>query len=99
MHTINIIDFADAEMAISYENGQLCLKEVLEYIDTEDISLDFDGVEFVITAFLNPIIGDLILKKGPDIMKKVKIVNANNSTIEKIKLVRDGALVKREDLE
>ena len=53
----------------------------------------------MITAFLNPVIGDLILENGEDIMKKIDIKNANLSTIEKIKMVKDGALLKREDME
>ena len=32
-------------------------------------------------------------------MKSIKIVNANKKTIEKIKMVKDGALLKREDIE
>ena len=53
----------------------------------------------VITAFLNPIIGDLILEKGVEAMKLINIRNANQRTIEKIKMVKDGALLKREDLD
>ena len=65
----------------------------------EEVTLDFSGIDYVITAFLNPIIGDLILQKGNEIMKSIKIVNANKRTIEKIKMVKDGALLKREDIE
>ena len=65
----------------------------------EEVTLDFSGIDYVITAFLNPIIGDLILQKGNEIMKSIKIVNANKKTIEKIKMVKDGALLKREDIE
>lgn len=61
----------------------------------EEVTLDFSGIDYVITAFLNPIIGDLILQKGNEIMKSIKIVNANKKTIEKIKMVKDGALLKK----
>ena len=63
------------------------------------ISWDFTGVDYVITAFLNPIIGDLILERGNDVMQYIGIKNANDSIIQKIKLVKDGALMKREDLD
>ena len=59
----------------------------------------FKGIDYVITAFLNPIIGDLILQKGMDVMKLIQIRNANAKTIEKIKMVKEGALLKREDME
>lgn len=32
-------------------------------------------------------------------MQKVKITNATRNIIDKIKIVKDGALIKREDLE
>ena len=32
-------------------------------------------------------------------MKHVKIENANANIIEKIKMVKDGALIKREDID
>ena len=41
----------------------------------------------------------MILNYGSDIMSKVQIRNANGSIIEKIKLVKDGALLKREDMD
>ena len=71
----------------------------MEVVKSENVILDFTGIDYVITAFLNPVIGDLILENGEDIMKKIDIKNANLSTIEKIKMVKDGALLKREDME
>lgn len=97
---VMIRDYIEGDTAISYEDGRKCLqKELDELKDHEQVTLDFSGVEFVITAFLNPVIGDLILQNGKDIMKKVVIKNANPSIIQKIKMVKDGALLKREDIE
>ena len=50
--------------------------------------MDFSGIEYVITAFLNPIIEDLILERGYDVMKHIAITNVNESIVKKIKLVR-----------
>ena len=98
--TLYIKDFIDGDTAISYDDGNKCLKEILKAVDNkEEVTLDFSGIDYLITAFLNPIIGDLILQKGNEIMKSIKIVNANKKTIEKIKMVKDGALLKREDIE
>ena len=98
--TILVKDIVGSETAIAYDDGVKCLDLVLESLEKEpSVELDFQGVEFVITAFLNPVIGDLIIKKGPDIMQKVKITNATRNIIDKIKIVKDGALIKREDLE
>lgn len=96
---IKISDFTKGDTATSYENGRQCLERILAVIDEHDkIALDFSGVDFVITAFLNPVIGDLILEKGESIMKKISIINANENTIQKIRMVKEGALLKREDL-
>ncbi len=92
--------YINGDTAVSYEDGKKCQKDVLKELDrNEKVFLNFEGVTYVITAFLNPVIGDLILERGDDVMKKIGILNANASIIKKIKLVRDGALVKREDLE
>ena len=92
--------YINGNTAVSYEDGQRCYEDILPYLNRgEKIILNFDGIEYVITAFLNPIIGDLILEKGIEIMKNIDIVNASQKTIEKIKMVKDGALLKREDME
>lgn len=99
---IKIKEFIEGDTAVSYEDGLKCKdainKEMKEYSE-EDIMLDFQDVSYVITAFLNPVIGDLILENGSGIMKSIKILNANKNIIEKIKMVRDGALLKREEAE
>lgn len=96
---IMINEFVDSDTAISYEDGKKCLEKILQYIDDNNkLTLDFKGINYAITAFLNPIIGDLIILKGKDVMKKINIDNANENILEKIKIVGAGALLKREDL-
>lgn len=97
---IMIRNFTDGDTAVSYEAGKKCLKKELEELDkNSEVVLDFEGIGYVITAFLNPVIGDLILQRGADVMKKVRIMNANEAIIDKIKMVKEGALLKREDIE
>ena len=97
MRTFKIHDYVNGESATSYDDGVRCLQEILPVVDSEDVELDFEGVSFVITAFLNPVIGDLILSKGGDVMKRIRISNANDNIIQKIKMVKDGSLLKREE--
>lgn len=88
-----------SHMAISYNDGKKCLKLILEHIDNEqEIILDFQGIDFAITAFLNPIIGDLIIQKGKSIMEKIEVDNGNKNIVDKIKLVRNNTLLKRKDI-
>ena len=97
---IMIKSYINGDTAVSYEDGQKCYNDILVFLEKgERIILNFSGIDYVITAFLNPIIGDLILQKGIEIMKNIDIVNANKKTIDKIKMVKDGALLKREDME
>lgn len=99
MKNILIEQYIEGNTAVSYEDGKKCQKDILNYLDQgEKVDLDFSGIDYVITAFLNPVIGDLILQRGDKVMKYIGIKNANESIIKKIKLVRDGALVRREDL-
>lgn len=99
--TITVKNYiGNGDTAVSYDDGKRCLKEILKILDKGDaVILDFTGIDYVITAFLNPIIGDLILQKGESVMKLIEIKNANQRTIEKIRLVKEGALIKREDME
>lgn len=100
MKEIMVKQYIDGDTAVSYQDGKKCQEAVLQYLDQgEKVNLDFVGIDYVITAFLNPIIGDLILQRGDGVMKNIGIKNANESIIKKIKLVRDGALLRREDLE
>lgn len=100
MKEIMVKQYIDGDTAVSYQDGKKCQEAMLQYLNQgEKVNLDFSGIDYVITAFLNPVIGDLILQRGDGVMKNIGIKNANESIIKKIKLVRDGALVRREDLE
>ena len=100
MRQILIKNYIEGDTAVSYDDGKKCQKDILASLDGgEKVILDFSGIDYVITAFLNPIIGDLILERGDTVMKCISINNANTTIIKKIKQVRDGALVKREDLD
>lgn len=97
MH-IMIHDYVKSDTAVSYDDGKKCYEDILKNIDDDKVILDFRGVEFVITAFLNPVIGDLILQKGKQVMAKIEIANANKNIMDKIKIVVEGSLLKREDM-
>lgn len=97
---IEICKFAQGDTAISYDEGKKCYGIIKENLDKhEKIILDFQGVEYVITAFLNPIIGDLIMENGEEIMEQIDIENVNSDILKKIKIVKEGALIKRTDLD
>ena len=96
---IEINNFAQGDTAVSYDEGKRCYELIKQSLQgKEKVFLDFAGVNYVIMAFLNPVIGDLIIENGEDVMKKVEIENANIYILKKIKMVKEGALLKRTDL-
>lgn len=100
MGYIAIKDYIKGNTAISYDDGVKCKQDIEKILNNEEnVVIDFSDVEFVIAAFLNPIIGDLILELGVDVMKRIEIKEANRATLKKIKMVKDGVLLKREDIE
>ena len=57
--TIFIRDIVKSESAIAYDDGSKCLNLVMDSIEKDgSVVLDFQGINFVITAFLNHVIGD-----------------------------------------
>ncbi|MGN0355007.1 MAG: STAS-like domain-containing protein [Muricoprocola sp.] len=99
MKDIVVKDYITGDVAVSYMDGMKCREEINHVLEKEDkVFLDFKGINYVITAFLNPIIGDLIFEQGKDIMKKIEIKNANKEIEKKIRFIREGALLNREDL-
>lgn len=95
---IQIKDYAQDGISLSYEQGKHCynlLKELLQYNDK--VILDFDGVNYALTAFLNPVFSKLIVEYSDDVFKNIEIVNANEQIIKKIKMIKKDSLVKRED--
>ena len=72
-----------------------CWWEQSEYNDK--VILDFDGVNYALTAFLNPVFSKLIVEYSNDVFKNIEIVNANEQIIKKIKMIKEDSLVKRED--
>ena len=84
MRYINIKNYINGNIAISYDDGVKCKEDIKEFLDAgEDVALDFTDVEFVITAFLNPVIGDLIMELGDDVMQHIEIHNINKSILKK----------------
>lgn len=100
MKEIMIKNYIKRDLAVSYDDGEKCQSDIIEYLDKgEKVVLNFSGIRCAITAFLNPVIGDMILKRGDGVMKDIEIKNANEDAIGKIKRVREDSLLCREDLE
>ena len=71
---IEIYKFAQGDTAVSYDEGKKCYTLIKQCLSNkEKILLNFEGVNYVITAFLNPIIGDLIIENGKMLWNKLRL--------------------------
>ena len=54
--TLYIKDFIQGDTAISYDDGNKCLKEILKAVNNqEEVTLDFSGIDSIGQAFADEI--------------------------------------------
>jgi len=66
---------------------QIRVKEVMPFIDNEEITFDFKEIEGATQSFMHALISDLIRKKGIDILDKIYFKNCNDTTKKIIGIV------------
>lgn len=90
---IKVNNFVTLNQGITSEEGQPVYNMIAEGLSQEkDVTLDFDGLTFLTTAFLNVVIGTLYKDyTSEQLQAKLHIVNANDETMARIKKVIDNA--------
>ncbi len=93
MIKIKIDDFVTLNQGITSEEGQPIYQKIVDGLShNEDVTLDFEGMTFLTTAFLNVAIGTLYRDyTSEQLQTRLYIVNANDETIARIKKVTDNA--------
>lgn len=93
MAKIKINNFVTLNQGITSEEGQPIYDKIAECLShEEEVTLDFDGVKFLTTAFLNMMIGTLYKDyTSKQLQASLHIVNANDETMARIKRVTDNA--------
>lgn len=93
MNNIKINDFVSLNQGITSEEGQPIYNMIIGLLSQgEEATLDFEGVTFLTTAFLNVVIGTLYKDyTGEQLQARLHIVNANDDTMTRIKKVTDNA--------
>lgn len=93
MIKIKIDDFVTLNQGITSEEGQPIYQKIVDGLSrNEDVTLDFEGMTFLTTAFLNVAIGTLYRDyTSEQLQTRLNIVNANDETIARIKKVTDNA--------
>ena len=91
--TIEIKDIINSPNAISQSDGLLLFKQI-EHVGLNDVSIDFHGIKFLSTAFLNASIGKFA-QMYPGIVKKLAYLVPDDKQIfqEKINQVIENALL------
>jgi|SRR5690606_17556399 len=87
-------EFLNNDFAVSTEDGDKLFHEIKGYLDSnQKVSLDFDGIVVVITAFLNASIGSLYNNLYSDqfIDEHLLYENVSDSNRKYINLVIDNA--------
>lgn len=93
MNKIIINNCITLNQGITSEEGQPIYEKIVKSLSSgKEVTLDFDGVKFLTTAFLNVMIGTLYRDyTSEQLQAKLHIINANDETMARIKRVTDNA--------
>lgn len=99
--TIKLTDYISCNKGITPDDGEPIYRKILEAFQSEtSVSLDFDGVEMMTTAFLNVVIGNLYKDFSSDQLKgMLNFINLPQSIAVRIKKVTDNAKLFYKDEE
>ena len=93
MTTIKINEHVTLNQGITSEEGQPIYDMIVSSLSKdEEVTLDFSGMVFLTTAFLNVVIGTLYKDyNSQQLQSKLDILNINDETAARIKKVTDNA--------
>ena len=95
MKDINIVDTIKSEFAVSPEDGDIIYSLIENYLTSdESISLNFDKIDIITTAFLNNAIGKLYKNFEKDKLNRlITMKNISNSDLALVKKVIERAKI------
>lgn len=95
MTTIKINDYISLNQGITSEEGEPIYQMIIECLSkNEEVTLDFENVTFLTTAFLNVVIGALYkYYTGNQLQSMLHVLNINDETAARIKKVTTNAKV------
>ncbi len=93
MVTIIIDKYVTLHQGITSEEADPVYRKIIETLSKEeDVTLNFEGITFLTTAFLNVMIGALYNDfTSEQLQKRLHITNINEETLIRIKKVIDNA--------
>jgi len=93
MQVIKVTDFTSNHLAVSAADGEDLNKVIVDHLKKKTpVSVDFVGIDLIISAFLNPAIGKLYGQfSSEEIRALVKIVHMSNDDAQLLKIVIEHA--------
>lgn len=93
MQTITVNSMITLNQGVTSEEGQPIYEAIIKFLkEGEVVTLDFEGVTFLTTAFLNVVIGTLYKDYSSEQLKDIlKLKNVSPETASRIKRVTDNA--------
>ncbi len=93
MHTIRVKDIIGTSYASATEHGDLLFQKVDSYFKSdEEITLDFDEIDIIVSTFLNASIGQLYGFYSSDFIKNhLKVKNMSNDDLNVLRKVIERA--------
>lgn len=93
MQTITVNSMITLNQGVTSEEGQPIYEAIIKFLkEGEVVTLDFAGVTFLTTAFLNVVIGTLYKDYSSEQLKDIlKLKNVSPETASRIKRVTDNA--------
>ena len=93
MVVIKINDYVTLNQGITSEEGEPIYKLIIDaFSKNEEVTLNFKGITFLTTAFLNVVIGALYKDyNSQQLQEKLHIKNINAETAARVKKVTDNA--------
>lgn len=90
---IKLNDFLTLNSGVTPEEGTPVYNSIIEaFKNGKVVTLDFEGISMLTTAFLNVVIGDLYKDYSSEELKsKLYLVNYSDATAKRIKKVTDNA--------
>ena len=82
--TLKIKDIIGSEYAVSTENGEKILSQIKKILkNNEKVIISFEGINIVISAFLNRILGDLYADYPSSYIDQfVNFIETNENIVE-----------------
>lgn len=93
MKTIKVNEFVTLNQGVTSEEGLPIFERIMSSLKIgEKVELDFEGVTFMTTAFLNVVIGSLYKDYSSDQLKEnLMLKSVSPETAQRIKKVTDNA--------